>query len=295
MSGEHLVRPRWVWGGLGVLLVGAALLALWIATWWAPAGIAGAAAFTLGAGAAAYGGILYDTHGGRAATQEIDDVRTKHQHRGTAPGDMVRDERLRDEARATTRMTEALIREAEHAPRPAFDTLAAALLLASAVCLVLMQGFYPHSHTGQDNALRSLLLAVVIAWCALRLLLAQRPGRAPSLIAALCGVALILFATLTDHDRDATVALEIVVGAWVLVMGLLSLDHAPREPVTVPAVPAQEIAARRPRGLGQQHEREARADDVRIAAVALAVSGAVVGLSGLVRRSRHARNDTNVE
>jgi len=286
MSREHLVRPRWVWGGLVLVLVGAGLFALWTATWHAGVGIAGVVLFLLGAAAAWRGGILYDTHGGRAMTQELDDVRDEHLHRGTAPGDMVTDERLREEARQTTRLTEGLIRATETAPRPAFDLLGAGLLLAAAVFLVAMQGVYPHSQTGQDNALRSLLLAVVIALAALRLLLGQRPGPAPSAIAALCGVALIVGAIVADHDRQATVVLEIVIGAWVLVMSLVSLDHPAHEPAPVRRAERDDDRVHtRPRRPGR------RADDVRIAAVALAISSALLGLAHLVRRlTGHARH-----
>jgi hypothetical protein len=154
-----------------------------------------------------------------------------------------------------------------------------------------MQGRYSHTHLGQDNALRSLLLAVVIALAALRILLAQRPGPLPSVVALLCGVALILFATLTDHDTHLTVVLEIIVGAWVIVMALLTFDHPPRAPAADPAARSGRRGGTRGHVLGPR-----AAEDVRIAAVALTISAAVLALFQVGRRVvSHAGHSANVD
>jgi hypothetical protein len=239
MDRDHRVRPRWVWSGLLLALLGTCLLALWIATWRAGAGIGGAILLVLGGAAAMRGGILYDTHGARPVAGEIDEVRDADVHRGTAPGDMITDPHLRAEARETSRMTDQLLRAAQDAPWRPLDRLGGILLTTGAAFLVVIQGFYPHTHTGQDNATRSLLLAVVVALAALRILLGQRPGRAVSGLAGLVGVALVLLAVLTDHDRSATVVLEIVTGAWIVLASVLSLDHPRLRPQpTLGAVPA---------------------------------------------------------
>lgn len=225
MNRDHLVRPRWVWSGLILAILGACMLAFWFATWQPSTCVAGAVLLLLGSGVAVRGGILYDTHGARPVTGEVDEVRHADVHRGTAPGDMVTDARLQAEARAWSRQTDELLRASREAQRPAWDRLGAILLLSGAGFLLAAQGLYPHTQTGQNNATRSLLLGVVIALTGLRVLLASRPGRAAPGVAALAGLGLILGAVLADHDRPATVAVEIIVGAVVLVGATLSLDH----------------------------------------------------------------------
>ena len=265
--------------------MGAALIAWWIATWWLPAGVAGAVLLLAGAAVAWRGGVLYDTraahdpHGTPGVTREFGDLVHSRVHQGTAPGDMVDEPRLRAEAQATNLMTEELLRTAAHAPRPPLDTMAGALLLGAAAFLAAMQGMYPHTPTGQGNGLRALLLGVLIALTGLRILLAQRPGRTTSAIAGLCGLALIAGAILAHHDRQATVVLEIVVGTWVVVMALASLDHAP--PLRVPA-PARPDGARLH---GTPRPQTHAAEEVRIAAVSVTLAAAVLGLFHVVRRT----------
>jgi len=226
MNRDHLVRPRWVWTGLALALLGACSFALWTATWSRSAGVAGVVLLLLGGAAALRGGVLYDTHGAGPVTGELDDVQGAHVHRGTTPGDMITDDRLRQEARNSARMTREILQASQNAPRPPFDRLGAWLLLAAAAFLLAAQGMYPHTHTGQDNALRTLLLGAVVALAGLRLLLGQRPGPAASAVAGVVGIALILLAVFTDHDRSSTVILEIVVGSWIVLASALSLDHA---------------------------------------------------------------------
>lgn len=229
MARDHIVRPRLMWSGVIVALVGACLLALWAATWQPTPGIAGAVLLVAGGLTAAVAGVLYDTHGGgRPLTGEIDDLREAHGHQGTKPGDMITTPRIRAHAATTSRRSEAVRQASQATARPALQPLGAWLLLIGAVSLIIAQGRYPHTHTGQDNATRSLLLAVVVGLTALRMLVAQRPRRVLSGLPATVGVLLIVFAVFTDHDRHATVYFELVAGAWILVAALLSLD-LPRE------------------------------------------------------------------
>lgn len=292
MNRDHIVRPRWVWTGLALALLGACLLAYWIATWRLSACVAGAVLLVLGGAIGVRGGILYDTHGARSVTGDVGDVEKNRVHRGTAPGDMITDPRLRQEARETARMTDALLHAAEESPRPAFDKLGAGLMLVAAVFLLFAQAMYPHTHTGQDNALRSLLLAAVTALAALRILLGQRPGLAPSGIAGLVGLALILLAVLTNHDRASTVIVEITAGAWILLAALLSLDR-PRDSTPARETPAVSTTPSRRRALAASKTAPRPvggpvwSDNVRVAGVAVVIGTAVFWSAHAARRLAH--------
>jgi len=297
MNRDHIVRPRWVWGGLVLALLGACLLALWIATWWSGAGISGLVLLVLGGAAAERGGILYDTQGSRPGSGEAAEVRDAHARRGTAPGDMIIDDRLRQEARESSRMTDALLHAAEDHPRPAFDKLGAGMLLGGAAFLLFAQALYPHTHLGQDNALRTLLLAAVTALAGFRILLGQRPGPAASALAALCGIALILLAMLTDHDGSATVILEIATGAWIVLASFMTLDH-PRDSTPARRLPAvgrtQAPRTQVPRSLARGRTAQAhpdgpaaRSDNVRVAGVAMVIGAAVLWSAHAARRLAH--------
>jgi len=242
VHGENTVRPRWVWSGLILTLLGAFLLALWFDTWYRSALLAGGILLAAGVGVAVRGGILYDTHGRRPVTGEVDDVRDADVHRGTAPGDTIADEALREEARATSRRTRALLRAAEATPRPHLYRAGGMLLVLGAALPPCAQALYPHTQTGQDNAVRALLLAVLAGLAGLRILLGQRPGRPAFAVAALAGIALVLLALLTDHERTATTVVEIVGGAAMIVGAALALDRprpsegAPRPSGQAPAL-----------------------------------------------------------
>lgn len=238
MARDHIVKPRRMWTGVVVALVGICLIALWTATWERAIGIAGGVLLVIGGATAAWGGVLYDTHG-RPVSGELQDLREGGGHEGTAPGDMITKPGVRTDAALTARRIEATRLDSQPQSRPALRPLGSWLLLIGAVSLVVAQGRYPESHTGQDNATRSLLIAVVVGLAALRLMLAQRPGRLPSAAGVLAGVLLVVLALVTDHDRHAMVVFEVVAGAWILVAGLLSLDR-PREypaPASLPAPP----------------------------------------------------------
>jgi hypothetical protein len=214
-----------MWSGVVVALTGVCLLAVWTATWHSPVGIAGAVLLMAGGAVATSAGILYDTHGGRPLTDEIDDLRQARTHKGTKPGDMITAPRIRAHAAETSRRSDAARQASRPPTRPAFQPLGGWLLMIGAAALILAQGRYPHTPTGQHNATRSLLLAVVVALAALRIQAAQWPRRILPLLPAVAGALVVAFALLTDHDREGIVAFELVAGAWIIIAALLTLDQ----------------------------------------------------------------------
>ena len=229
MCADHLVRPRRMWSGVGIALVGAALLAVFTATWQPIVGIVGAVLLVAGGLTAVLGGALFDTHdGSRPLSAEVDDLRAANSHSGTRAGDMITDPRIRAHAALASRRSSAVRRTSQRRARPALQPLGAWLLLGGALALILAQGSYAHTQVGQHDATRSLLLAVIVGLAGLRIMLARRPGRFPSGVALVAGLLLIAFAVFTDHDRQALVDLELVVGSCIVLAALLSLDR-PRE------------------------------------------------------------------
>ena len=82
----HMVRSRWTWISVFLLLVGFALIG-WgiIVTSWTPA-VIGIAVFVVGAGAAVYGGLLYNVDSSPSAGGELHDVVHGEEHEGPDPG-----------------------------------------------------------------------------------------------------------------------------------------------------------------------------------------------------------------
>lgn len=277
MRTRGVVRPRRVWSGLLAVLLGCVLLGFWIDSWHVWALVAGAALIVIGGPLMLWGGALYNTDGAGEATPA---QRDSHQESGIVPGEMLTDDLVRRRARDTSRRTDELLEASQGMAPPAFDRVGGAFLLLGALLLWVAQGLYPHTGTGQGNAMRSLLLAAVVALAALRILLGERPGPLASGIALLAGVTLVLFGLLAPHDRTATVALETGTGAWIVLGGVLSLDHRrhAHERAVSRAVAGldEEYPSRRGRGLAG------------LVVVTLVVGHAVGWLVHAVRRRHHS-------
>jgi hypothetical protein len=84
---SHLVRPRWIWGGLIVALIGVCLLGWGIAVLsWAES-VAGAALLLVGGAASVGGGIIFDGRTHLAVGEEMRQVREGDVYEGIRPGD----------------------------------------------------------------------------------------------------------------------------------------------------------------------------------------------------------------
>ena len=226
---RRLVRPREVWTGLALSLLGAALIGLGVSlTSWAWS-IAGVVVLLGGAAVGIRGGGLYDVHSGSAGT-EIEQVLHNEEHEGVAPGDTVDDGQVRRTSRELDERREALLRSSHEAPRPPLAQLGAIVILLVSVFLLFAQWeIYPLGQTGQDNGLRALGAAVLGGLAALRILLGQ-PGRhaAACGLALVAGAGLLLQAFLLDHEVSRTVVVEATCGVLVVlaaVMALVSPDE----------------------------------------------------------------------
>jgi hypothetical protein len=211
---RHLVRPRRVWGGTAVALVGCGILAVGgVSTSWMWA-LPGVVVLVVGATVAYRGGILYDARSG-GLRPELSQTIHGQARQGTAPGDMVADPRAVASSRRVERRRRRLERAAASAPRRVPVRPTGALLVGVAVFLLVGQWeLYPLELPGQSNATRALGCAIVVGFAGMRVL-ESGPGRAhtvSALAAVSAGALLVLNGLLADHDRSAVAASEVVCG-----------------------------------------------------------------------------------
>ncbi len=231
VPGRRTVRPRWIWGGIVVLLAGTTVLGIGVSvtSWtWSTAGLV---VMALGAASAWGGGVMYDARTSAAVQAEISDVVDGNVHRGVAPGDTVSTPTIRQTSRHLDHRRKALERASIEAPRPSLVPPVGGLLMLVALFLLVSQwGLYPVGLPGQTNATRSLGCAIVLALVGLRILTAQADQRLrlSSGLAALAGLVLILNGCVARHDRLATSVVEVVCGALCWVAVAVVLAHEPR-------------------------------------------------------------------
>lgn len=230
---KRLVRPRWVWVGLLVALLGAAALGVGVAVMSWPWSIAGAVVLAVGVATSLRGGVLNDVHR-KAPGQELGEVVHGDVHEGVAPGDQLHDAEAERTSRELDRQREALIRATHEAPRPPMAPLGGMVLLLVAVFLLAAQwAIYPPGSTSQNNAVRSLAVAIIAAATGLRILVG-RPGahRVATVLALLAGVALVVNSFLAHHQIGDTVIAEAVCGILVVLSAAVALaSPLPAEPL----------------------------------------------------------------
>lgn len=223
-TGRAPVRPRAVWGGLlvavlGLCVVGAGLSAL---SWtWSALGVL---ALAVGGGLMWRGGVMHDAHATKPVDHELRDVREGGTHEGVSAQQDLGSEKARRRAAFVTEQTRALLESRTHAPAPPLRPIGVAVLLVLGVWLLIAQYAlgYPFTVLGQNSALRDLGPGLVVLLAGFRLRQAG-PSRVATALCALCGIALLVFGLAVPHDAARVQWNEIVSGLLVLVGAALTL------------------------------------------------------------------------
>jgi len=226
---EHLTRPRWIWSGLLIAIVGTITTGFGIddASWtWS---LIGTGLLLLGSGVAIAGGVMYDVHT-TAPQREFTALRRGGTRPGVAPGSTSSTPRSRHRVREDERRLDGLEQATIQAARPyPIGPAGSVMLVVAGFLLVSQWELYPTGLPGQTNANRSLGCAIILALCGLRIVLGQ-PGqihRVSAGLAGLAGLALLLNGLLAAHDRAATAGAESLCGALVLGAAIVVAAHDP--------------------------------------------------------------------
>jgi hypothetical protein len=117
-EGRHVVRPRRVWAGVALAVVGLVVLAvgLMVQSWWV--GGVGVVLLLVGAVLGWSGGGAYDVHATMSAHHEVEDLRTGDTHEGIEPGQMVRDPQVEKKSVAVERRRRRLIERGQQRHQP---------------------------------------------------------------------------------------------------------------------------------------------------------------------------------
>ncbi len=229
-SSPRRVHPRWIWGGLVVALLGAALLGLGISLLWLGTSIVGAAILFAGASMTVAGGMMNDARSGLAVRDEVRQVAEGDVHAGVAPGDMIEGSRAKaDAARTSAQSRRTLQRANTRAPAP-LAPLAGWLLVALAGVVVLSQPwFIEHTATGRNTAVRDALLAILVALSGLRIATARGLPRVAIVVAALAGAGFVAGGLLAHHSGRAISAVETAFGVFTILATVAAVSSpAPR-------------------------------------------------------------------
>jgi hypothetical protein len=226
---QHQVRPRVVWTGLGIALIGAVLAAVGIMADSVTISLVGAAVTLVGAGVGWAGGALYDAVPAAAFGNEIHRIASGQAREGIVAGQMVDDPVARRAARRTAERTARIEQDAARWRGGSLTGPAGAVMLLVALVLVLAQWSFVHDDvTGRLDSYGETITATILGLAGLRCVSAARRHRIASTVAMVAGVAIVLQGVLVGHDTASLAVLEIACGAVAIGCGLVSLltvDH----------------------------------------------------------------------
>lgn len=211
--GRVLVRPRRVWGGLLVALLGLALggLGVVLLSWWIS--LVGIAGLVAGAGVSLAGGALYDAVPALAPARELRAVRTGDVHEGVAPGAMASHPLARDEAAEVSQTARELHAATRRPVGVRWAPVAGwMLVLIASILLVSQWELVAPTTTGRSNSLRDTGLLVALGLSGLRLGFAAGRQVTATAISGLAGLGLFLGGALASHEHAALTAIEVAGG-----------------------------------------------------------------------------------
>jgi drug/metabolite transporter (DMT)-like permease len=143
------------------------------------------------------------------------------------PEPRIHDEQAETKARALDRSRRGFLERSMREPLGPKRPLGASLVLLVCAWVFLAQGaLYPNSAVGERHVVLDVVVAIVLALAALRLLLGG-PRRWLSALVGLGGVVLVLFGLFLSHDSTAVQISEITCGVVVIIGALMTLDRRP--------------------------------------------------------------------
>ena len=218
---RHLVRPRWVWGGLAGALSGAVVLSIGVVVLSVPLSLTGTVLLLLGAACSVRGGVLYDAVPGFSPRRELRQVRDGSVHPGVAAGDMVDTDRARRDAVASNHLTRDLERAAHHPERAQWAPVAGwTSMLITATLVVSQWNLVAHNATGASNSFRDTVWAILLGLCGLRVAVVPGRHRIAAAVILISGLGLVLGGTLAEHDHLGLQLVEVTCGCLAVACAL---------------------------------------------------------------------------
>ncbi|HVE24477.1 MAG TPA: hypothetical protein VNC22_03695 [Sporichthya sp.] len=218
---RHLVRPRWVWGGLVGALSGAAVLSVGVVLLSGPVSVTGTALLLVGVGCSVHGGVLYDAVSGFSPRRELRQVRAGVVHPGVAPGEMVNTDRAHADAAASNQRTRRLEDAAHHPAKAHWAPVAGWMCMLITATLVVSQwNLVAHNATGASNSFRDTVWAILLGLCGLRVAVVPGRHRIAAAVILISGLGLVLGGTLAEHDHLGLQLVEVTCGCLAVACAL---------------------------------------------------------------------------
>lgn len=206
---SHVVRPRWSWAGLALLLIGGVVAGLGVASTVVWLIVVGAVLLAVGAFAAVRGNLFYDIEGSGLSSNN---------EKRVAPGAtaQVDDDDMRSDVAAEEDELAAI--RGREGVRPSLRKPAAGLLVLLGAWLIATQGvFYERDPAGRDGTFRALTAGILLVLPGLYLVL-KRSSVVAAAICLVAGIGLVVGGVLAAGPDTFGPVNEILCGVLVLLV-----------------------------------------------------------------------------